>query len=357
MQKQRVMSGMRPTGRLHLGHYFGCLENWVKLQDDYECFYSVADWHALTTKYDATQNIVEDIYEIVLDWLASGIDPVKSTIYVQSTIPEIAELHLLLSMMTPIKWVETDPTLKDLVEGYRQRTLAAATPQGALQDAVGGDFGSAEVQESLTYGMLGYPVLQTADILGPRAAVVPIGKDQLAHLEISRDLARRFNHVYQTDLFAEPKPLLTEVSRLIGLDGRKMSKSYNNAIYLSDSDDATLKIIKSAITDPARVKRTDPGEPANCQAVFPYFEVFAKSDVIGQVATECRTAARGCMDCKKQLAEIINETLRPIRERRKTFEGDRAQLEKIVKEGCERSRSVHAETLVEVRRLMRLFPH
>ncbi|MEB3286954.1 MAG: tryptophan--tRNA ligase [Vampirovibrionales bacterium] len=343
LNKPRVMSGMRPTGRLHLGHYFGCLKNWVALQDQYECFYSVADWHALTTKYDHTQNIVEDIYDIVLDWLAAGIEPDKSTIYVQSTIPEIAELHLLLSMMTPVKWVETDPTLKDMVQ--------------ARQQAHGHQQAEADAESALAYGLLGYPVLQTADILGPRAALVPIGKDQEAHLEISRQIARRFNHMYQSDCFPEPKPLFTDISRLIGLDGRKMSKSYNNAIYLSDSDEATLKIIKSAITDPKRIKRDDPGEPKDCQAVFPYYEVFAGSEVIATVADECRSAKRGCMDCKKQLAEIINETLRPMRERRKVYAGDRAQVEKIIRDGCAHSRDIHAKTLTDVRKIMRLFPH
>lgn len=320
---------MRPTGRLHLGHYLGVLKNWATLQSQYQCYFSVADWHALTTKYDATGNLVEDIYEIILDWLGAGIDPDKATIYVQSTQPEIAELHLLLSMITPNKWVETDPTLKDMV---------------------------ATLHEDLSYGLLGYPVLQTADILGVRGELVPIGQDQLAHLEISRDLARRFNHMFGVELFPEPRPLLTEVPRVIGLDGRKMSKSYNNAIYLSDTEEATLKIIKGAVTDPQRIKRDDPGDPKACQAVFPYYELFGTPEEIAAADAECRAAQRGCMDCKKILAERINETLRPLRERRQLYAADRAQVETIIKTGCEKARQAHIETLKRVRQAMKLLP-
>lgn len=323
-----VMSGMRPTGRLHLGHYMGVLRNWVDLQDRYPCYFMVADWHALTTKYDATDNLRTDILEMTLDWLAAGIDPQKATMYVQSSIPEGAELHLLLSMVTPAKWVQTDPTLKDMV---------------------------AMLHEDLSYGLLGYPILQTVDILGVGANLVPVGKDQLAHLEISRDIARRFNHVYKTDLFSEPRPLLTETPLLIGLDGRKMGKSYNNAIFLSDSADETLKKIKTAITDPARIKRTDPGEPSACAVVYPYYEAFATEAERELAAEECRSAARGCMDCKKILAERVNEQLAPLRERRALYASDRAQLEQILREGGEKARTTAQETLAEVKRLMKLF--
>jgi tryptophanyl-tRNA synthetase len=213
----------------------------------------------------------------------------------------------------------------------------------------------AMLHEDLSYGLLGYPVLQTADILCVRAGLVPVGKDQLAHLEISRDIARRFNHVYQTDLFAEPRPLLTETPLLSGLDGRKMGKSYNNAIFLSDTADETWRKIKTAITDPARVKRSDPGEPAHCQVVYPWYEVFAPSEVRALAAEECRTAARGCMDCKKILADIINERLAPLRERRTLYAADRAQVERLLREGGEKARAVCQETLREVKRLMKLF--
>jgi tryptophanyl-tRNA synthetase len=323
-----VMSGMRPTGKLHLGHYMGVLRNWVTLQDEYPCFFSIADWHALTTKYDDTGNLRQDILEMALDWLAVGIDPAKATMFVQSTIPEIAELHLLLSMITPAKWVQTDPTLKDMV---------------------------AMLHEDLSYGLLGYPVLQTVDILSVRAGLVPVGKDQLAHLEISRDIARRFNHLYQTDIFAEPRPLLTETPLLIGLDGRKMGKSFNNAIFLSETADETLAKIKTAITDPARVKRTDPGNPEDCEVVYKYYEAFAPEAVKALAAEECRTATRGCMDCKKILAEIVNEALAPMRERRALYAQDRAQVEKILNEGSQKARAICQETLAKVKSVMRLF--
>lgn len=328
----RVMSGMRPTGRLHLGHWLGVLDNWVKLQDQYECFFMVADWHALTTKCHETEDLIDNIYEIALDWLAVGVDPAKATMYVQSAIPEEAEMHLLLSMFTPVKWVETDPTLKDMV---------ALLKTGA--------------DEGLNYGLLGYPILQTVDILAPKASLVPIGKDQEAHLEVSRDIARRVNHLLGKEIFPEPKPLFTEVSRLIGLDGRKMSKSYGNAIYLADDEETTLKKIKSAMTDPKRIKRDDPGTPEDCEGIYPYYQIFADEQATQLTAEECRAATRGCIDCKKGLAEIVNERLRSIRERRAMYAQDRAQVETILKAGSEKARSVCADTLSELKQAMRLY--
>ncbi len=323
-----VMSGMRPTGKLHLGHYMGVLKNWVKLQNEYPCFFSIADWHALTTKYDDTASLRDNILQMAVDWLAAGIDPQKATLFVQSSIPEIAELHLLMSMLVPAKWVQTDPTLKDMV---------------------------AMLHEDLSYGLLGYPVLQTVDILSVKGNLVPVGKDQLAHLEISRDIARRFNHVYQTDLFAEPRPLLTETPMLIGLDGRKMGKSFNNAIFLSDSADESWNKIKTAITDPARVKRTDPGAPENCEVVYKYYEAFTPQDMQTQAADECRAALRGCMDCKKLLAEVINAELAPLREHGVMYGNDLAQVERLLKEGGEKARAEAADTLRQVKELMKLF--
>ncbi|MBX2860978.1 MAG: tryptophan--tRNA ligase [Vampirovibrio sp.] len=331
-QQQRppktVMSGMRPTGRLHLGHYMGVLKNWVSLQPQYDCYFMVADWHALTTKYDDTAYLQENVYEMTLDWLASGVDPNVSTLYVQSAIPEIAELHLLLSMVTPNKWVETDPTLKDMV---------------------------AMLHEDLTYGLLGYPILQTSDILAVLGDLVPVGKDQVAHLEISRDIARRFNHLFETDLFPQPKPLLTETPMLLGLDGRKMGKSYNNAIFLADTEDETWQKLRTAITDPARIKKDDPGDPAKCEVVYPYYQTFASNGAIELAAKECREAARGCVDCKKILNEFVIEELKPLRERRTEYAKDRAQVEKILREGCEKSRAVAQNTLKQIRAAMRLY--
>lgn len=328
----RVMSGMRPTGRLHLGHWLGVLDNWVKLQEQYECFFMVADWHALTTKCHETEDLIDNIYDIALDWLAVGVDPEKSTMYVQSAIPEEAEMHLLLSMFTPVKWLETDPTLKDMV---------------ALQKT--------GTDDGLNYGLLGYPILQTVDILAPKGTLVPIGKDQEAHLEVSRDIARRINHLLGQEIFPEPRPLFTEVSRLIGLDGRKMSKSYDNAIYLADDEETTLKKIKSAMTDPGRVKRDDPGVPENCQGIYPYYQIFASEEATGVTAEECRQASRGCIDCKKALADIVNERLRPIRERRALYAQDRAQVEAILKTGSEKARETCSATLNELKKAMRLY--
>lgn len=323
-----VMSGMRPTGKLHLGHYMGVLRNWVSLQNEYPCFFMVADWHALTTKYDETDALRTNILDMALDWLAAGIDPEKATMYVQSSIPEEAELHLLFSMITPAKWVQTDPTLKDMV---------------------------AMLHEDLSYGLLGYPILQTVDILCVRAGLVPVGKDQLAHLEISRDLARRFNHMYKTDLFVEPRPLLTETPMLIGLDGRKMGKSYNNAIFLSETADETWAKVKTAITDPARIKRTDPGNPENCEVVYKYYEAFAPKEARDLAAEECRSAARGCMDCKKILAEYINDAMAPMRERRALYASDKAQVEQVLRKGSEKARAVCQDTLRKVKDVMKLF--
>jgi tryptophanyl-tRNA synthetase len=324
-----VMSGMRPTGKLHIGHYFGVLKNWITLQEQYPCFFSIADWHALTTRYEPadTATLKSHIEEMAIDWLAAGLDPEKVTMFVQSSIPEIAEMHLLLSMLTPAKWVQTDPTLKEMV---------------------------AMLSDDLSYGLLGYPVLQTVDILSVGGTLVPVGKDQLAHLEISRDIARRFNHLYQCQLFTEPRPLLTNVPLLIGLDGRKMGKSYGNAIYLSDSEETVAAKIKTAITDRNRIKRTDPGQPDQCEVVYPYYSVFLDAVTAGQVAAECRSGSRGCMDCKKQLAEAINESLAPLRQRRQELEQDRTYVSQVLAQGAQRARASCQATLEKMKHLMSL---
>ena len=320
-----VMSGMRATGRLHLGHYMGVLRNWVTLQDTYTCFLMVADWHSLTTKYEDTVHLPEYRQHIVLDWLGAGIDPRKATLYFQSAVPEIAELHLLLSMITPSKWCETDPTLKDMVG-----------------------------TEELNYGLLGYPVLQTADILAVGGSLVPVGKDQLAHLEMSRDIARRFNHLTGTSIFQEPRPLLSQTPSVIGLDGRKMSKSYHNSIELAFSEDQTLQAIKTAVTDAKRLKKTDPGEPNDCVAVFPWYQTFTDLPTCETVASECRGGLRGCMDCKKQLAEVVNEQLRPLRERRANYARDLTQVDAIIEAGNAVAREKAGATLSKVRQAFHL---
>lgn len=324
---------MRPTGRLHLGHYVGVLKNWVALQHQYECFYMIADWHALTTKVHDTAGMKDHVLEIALDWLAAGIDPKKSTIFIQSQVPAIVELHMALGMVTPNKWVETDPTLKDMVKMQAE-----------------------EGHEALTYGLLGYPVLQAADILSVKGDLVPVGKDQLAHLEIVRDIATRFNHITGKTIFPSPKPLLTETPLLPGVDGRKMGKSDNNGIYLADTEDETWKKIKEGITDPARIKKTDPGEPNKCEVIYKYYEVFAPKDAQELAAKECRTAARGCMDCKKILAECINETLRPLRERRQELAQDKKAVIHILLEGSLKAYGEANKTMQEVRDALNLYP-
>ena len=285
----------------------------------------VADWHSLTTKYEDTVHLPEYRQHIVLDWLGAGIDPRKATLYFQSAVPEIAELHLLLSMITPSKWCETDPTLKDMVG-----------------------------TEELNYGLLGYPVLQTADILAVGGSLVPVGKDQLAHLEMSRDIARRFNHLTGTSIFQEPRPLLSQTPSVIGLDGRKMSKSYHNSIELAFSEDQTLQAIKTAVTDAKRLKKTDPGEPNDCVAVFPWYQTFTDLPTCETVASECRGGLRGCMDCKKQLAEVVNEQLRPLRERRANYAQDLTQVDAIIEAGNAVAREKAGATLSKVRQAFHL---
>lgn len=325
---KRVMSGMRPTGRLHLGHYLGVLKNWLALQNEYECYFMVADWHALTTKYDQTDVLQDHIIEMVLDWLAVGIDPTKAHMYVQSHIPEEAELHLLFSMFTPHNWVERDPTLKDMVK---------------------------MLSDDLSYGLLGYPILQTVDIISVLGELVPVGKDQEAHLEISRQITRRFNRLYKTDLLPEPRPLFTDVPTLVGLDGNKMGKSANNGIFISDTEDETAKKIKKkAITDTNRVRRDDPGNPENCAAVFQWYKAFASKETVEHTETECRAGSRGCGDCKKMLTELINEELRPIRQRRAEYAADRGQVIQILNKGAEHTRGEARRVLNLVKRSMHL---
>lgn len=316
MEKLNLVSGMRPTGKLHFGHYEGVLTNWVKLQEEYKCYYFVADWHALTTKFDKTENLKQDRIDVVLDWLACGIDPDKSTIYFQSKIPQIAELHVLLSMITPNNWVERDPTLKDMVKILKGKDAQnnGNTPQ-------------------LSYGLLGYPVLMTADILALNASVVPVGVDQLAHLEISRDIARRFNNIYNTDFFTEPAPKLTQIPLLKGIDGQKMGKSFNNDIKISDTEEATAKKVMKAITDRSRVRKDDPGHPDKCEVAFEYYSIFSDEETKNQAACECREGKRGCADCKRQLAQIINEKFAPIRAKREEYSKDIDKVNDIINEG------------------------
>ena len=332
--KQKIMSGMRPTGKLHLGHYLGVIDNWVKLQEEYDCYFSVADWHALTTKYDKTETMKEDVLNVVMDWLACGIDPEKATIYVQSLVPETAELHIYLSMITPQNWVERDPTLKDMAKILKSKEGMAS---------------------QINYGLMGYPVLMTADILTFNADCVPVGIDQVAHVELTRDIARRFNHVYNTDFFVEPQPKLNNCSLICGLDGNKMGKSFNNDIKISDTAEITAKKVMSAITDRSRMRKDDPGHPDECEVAFKYWKIFGDETEIETVKCECEKGQRGCADCKRQLGTKINERLAIIRERRRYYEEHPEEVERIILEGSKKARIEAQKVLEKVRALVKMY--
>ena len=394
---QRVLSGMRPTGQLHLGHYHGVLKNWLKLQNEYECFFFVADWHALTTEYDDTKIIAENVWDMVIDWLAVGINPGAAKLFIQSRIPEHAELHVLLSMCTPLSWLERVPSYKDQQEILKNKDLT-------------------------TYGFLGYPLLQTADIIIYKASHVPVGEDQVAHVELSREIARRFNYLYGREagfeekaevaakkmgkknnrlyhelrrsyqekgdaqalekaraliesqqnitigdrerllgylegggkvIFPEPKALLTPASKMPGLDGQKMSKSYNNTISLRENPRSVEEKLSTMPTDPARVRRTDPGDPDKCP-VWGLHEVYSDDEVKKWVQEGCRSAGIGCLDCKKPLIDAILKEQEPIRERAKEYQDDPETVRGIISEGCEAARDIARETLEEVRQVMGL---
>ena len=332
MQKENLVSGMRSTGKLHLGHYMGVLTNWVNLQDEYNCFYFVADWHALTTKYDKTENLKQDKLDVILDWLACGIDPNKSTIYFQSKVLQIAELHVLLSMITPNNWVERDPTLKDMVKIIKNK-----------------DGDNSENVPQLNYGLLGYPVLMSADIMALNGAIVPVGIDQLAHLEITRDIARRFNNIYKTELFNEPKPKLTQIPLLCGVDGQKMGKSFANDIKISDDEATTTKKVMQCITDRSRARKDDPGHPDKCEVAFKYYEIFGSEDVVKEVEAECKAGKRGCADCKRQLGCIINEKFASIRQKRQELSQDIDTVYDIINDGNKKAADEAERVMQKVR--------
>lgn len=331
---QRIVSGMRSTGRLHLGHYLGVIQNWVKLQENNECFFFVADWHALTTKYDNTKDLRQDVLDVVIDWLASGINPEKATIYVQSLIPEIAELNIYLSMITPQNWVERDPTLKDMAKILRTKDAS---------------------NSQISYGLMGYPVLMSSDIMMLNADAIPVGMDQVAHIEITRDIARRFNNIYKTEFFKEAKPLLNDCAYICGLDGNKMSKSYDNDIKISDTAEVTAKRIMGAITDRSRIRRDDLGHPDQCEVAFKYWQIFANSQDVETVKCECEKGSRGCADCKRQLGTIVNNTLQEVRERRKYYEAHIDEVHNIIKQGSEKTRYEAQKTLTEVRNIIGMY--
>ena len=327
MAKKRILSGMRPTGRLHLGNYVGALEHWVRLQHDYDSFHFVADWHALTTDYDSGLDIRDGSIEVAIDYLAAGLDPERVTIFVQSSVPEHAELHLLFSMVTPLGWLERVPSYKEMQENLDQ--------------------------DINTYGFLGYPVLQSADILMYKAAAVPVGEDQVAHVELTREIARRFNRIYETDIFPEPQALLTATPKLPGTDGRKMSKSYGNTIAIGASPKEVRASMMTMMTDPARKRRNDPGNPEVCP-VFDYHKVFSSTETIAKVDQGCRSAGIGCVECKGWLFDSHQNKLGPIYERRLHYENNKQEVIDVLEEGARRAQSKARETTSQVRSVMKL---
>ena len=325
MSKKRVVSGQRPTGKLHLGHLHGTLHQWVEMQRDFDTHFFVADWHALTTAYDDVSELKADTNDMVLDWLAVGIDPDQSIIYRQSDVPEVAELAQYLSMLTPLGWLERNPTYKDQLREIKGKEIT-------------------------THGFLGYPVLQTADIVIVHGEVVPVGEDQLPHLELSREIVRRFNH-YFGHTFAEPKAKLTKTAKILGTDGRKMSKSYDNAIYLSDPPDTIKKKVSQMITDPARKKRTDPGDPKVC-SVFDLHLLYSEN--IETIKKECAGAIRGCVDCKKELAELLVDSLKEFQLKRNSFVENPLLVKEVLEAGAHKIKPVAQSTLHEIRKKLNL---
>jgi tryptophanyl-tRNA synthetase len=327
MPKQRVLSGMRPTGKLHLGNLVGALDNWKRLQEEYDCFFFAADWHALTTEYADTGIVRESIRDMVIDWLSVGLSPEKSVLFIQSRVKEHAELHLLLSMITPLPWLERVPTYKEQQQELASRDLS-------------------------TYGFLGYPLLQAADIIIYKAHKVPVGIDQVPHVELTREVARRFNSFYGP-VFPVPDPLLTEVPKLLGIDGRKMSKSYDNAIYISDPPAEVRRKVSLMFTDPNRIKRSDPGNPDICN-VFSFHKVYSSPETVDRVNHECRRAEIGCVQDKRQFAETLVSHLAPIQEKRAGYIQNPGLVDEILEDGCQRARRVAVQTMEEVRAAMKI---
>ena len=319
---KKVFSAMRPTGKLHLGHLLGALKNWTALQENYQCIFSIADWHALMSEYENSKELRGYGVDMAIDWIACGIDPQKAILYLQSDVPEHLELQMFLSCLTPLGWLERNPTYKEQLREITSRDLQ-------------------------TYAFLGYPVLQAADILLYKADAVPIGEDQLPHLELCREIARRFNSIYKKEIFSDCKAILTETPRLLGLDNRKMSKSYGNTINLSDSEKEVETKVISMITDPRRLRKTDPGHPEECN-VYSYYQTFAPSQA-PEVHQWCSQALKGCFDCKKNLSAHINKELAPIRDKRVELEKNKDRIKDTLKEGACKARIIAQQTMAEVR--------
>ena len=326
-EKKRIVSGMRPTGTLHLGNFHGALENWITMQDEYDCFFFVADWHALTSDYEDTGNIGAYTRQMVIDWLSTGLSPEKNTLFVQSHIKEHAELFLLLTMITPTPWLERNPTYKDQIDQLKNKDLS-------------------------TFGFLGYPVLQAADIIIYKAQGVPVGIDQVPHIEITREIARRFNYLYG-NVFPEPESILTKTAKILGTDRRKMSKSYHNAIYLSDPPETIMETVSKMITDPQRARKTDPGNPDICN-VFAFHSLYSDQASVSTIAEECRSAKIGCVECKKIMAESLIKALAPIRDKNQYFTAHPEIVDEIIATGDKKARTVAESTLGQVREAIKL---
>jgi tryptophanyl-tRNA synthetase len=326
-QKKRILSGMRPTGPLHLGNLLGALANWVNMQDDYDCYFFIADWHALTSDYDNTEPIEKNRKEIMLDWLSAGLTPEKSTLFVQSRVKEHAELFLLLTMITPVPWLERNPTYKEQIGEMTNKDLS-------------------------TFGFLGYPVLQAADIIIYKPYGVPVGVDQAPHVEITREIARRFNHFYG-NVFPEPATILTETPKILGIDRRKMSKSYNNAIFLSDSPKEISAKVSRMITDPQRERRSDPGNPDVCN-VFDFHKLYTDPQTVKEIDEQCRTAGIGCVECKQKMAQGLIAALEPIRQKRAYYESRPGVVDDIMTEGSNKARRTACRTMEDVRAAIKI---
>jgi len=325
--KKRILSGMRPTGALHMGNYLGALINWVSMQDHYDCYFFVADWHALTSDYENPKAMETFVRDIVLDWLSAGLSPEKSTLFIQSRIPEHAELYLVLSMITPVPWLERNPTYKDQIVQLQNKDLS-------------------------TFGFLGYPVLQAADIIMYKAEGVPVGVDQIPHVEITREIARRFNFLYG-QVFPEPEALLTQTPKILGIDRRKMSKSYDNAIFLSDRPDQVQTKVKQMITDPQRARRSDPGDPGVCN-VYEFHKLYTDAGTVAQIESQCRNAQIGCVDCKKIMAANLLQALAPIHEKRRYYQDNPILVSEIMAEGSRKAGLIARQTMQEVRAALKI---
>jgi tryptophanyl-tRNA synthetase len=326
-QKKRILSGMRPTGPLHLGNLHGALSNWIKLQEQYDCFFFIADWHALTSDYEDTSSIAANVRNMMIDWLSVGLSPEKCTLFVQSHIKEHAELFLILSMITPVPWLERNPTYKDQIVQLSNKDLS-------------------------TFGFLGYPVLQAADIIIYKAFGVPVGVDQVPHVEITREIARRFNYLYGK-VFPEPEAILTKTPKILGLDRRKMSKSYDNAIYLFEKSDDISSKVSRMITDPQRARKNDPGNPDVCN-VFEFHRLYSNKTIVDTVNKECRTAGIGCVECKKMMAKNLIRALEPIRGKREYYEGKPELLDEIFAAGSNKARKIAQKTMEEVKSVVKV---